>query len=276
MTAVLGWHIGVYCQNEEATLEACLASVSGAASHRKSLITVLINGSTDSSETVARVTASRLKTPVRIFRIKYGDKANAINTFLYDRTIRSDLYFGVDAYVRVCRDALEELATALEREPRALTATGVAMTGHTEPKANRATVATGGALRGQLYALRGSFVDRMVESGIRLPIGTYRGDGLLGTMAAFDLDPLHQPWTNHRLITVPNARFATTPLSPFRVRDIRRQFRRKIRQTRGKMQNAAIKGIVHSIGFSGLPEHAADLPNYPRPAPDSLLPVRVL
>lgn len=270
------WHIGVFCQNEEATLEACLASVSGAASHRDSLITVLINGSTDGSEDVARAMANRIKTPIRVFRIRHADKAHAINVWLHELNIKSSLYFGVDAYVRVCRDSLDALATALERTPAALAATGVAMTGRTEPRAHMATVATGGALHGQLYALRGSFVDRMVASGIRLPIGTYWGDGLLGAMAAFDLDPIRQPWTPKRLITVPGARFATNPLSPFKVEDIRRQFRRMVRQSRGRMQNAAIRKIVHTTGFSGLPEYAADLPNYPRPCPDSLRPVRVL
>lgn len=279
---MIDWHIGVFCQNEQRTIGDCLARIAAAANHRDAIITVMINGSTDDSEHVARSVAPRLKTPIRIVRILHGDKSHAINTFLHDRAVRvdADLYFGVDAYVRVCPGALEAMAQALERDPRALTATGVAMTGRTEPRAHMATVATGGALRGQLYALRRSFVDRMAISQIRLPIGLYWGDGLLGAMAAFDLDPHNECWVPERLLTVPGARFAIDPLSPFRIRDVRRQLRRRARQKRGALENAAIREIVHRSGFLGLPEYADDLVpsdrKPARPTPDSLRPARVL
>ena len=255
------WQIAVFCQNERRSIAACLRSISAAVGSRRALITVIVNGSSDGSEKVAHEAIASIATPVQIFRIVYGDKAHAINSFFYDRSIRVDaeLYFCVDAYVRLYPDALEEMAKSLAQHQVAVAATGIATTGRSEPKAHRATLKTGGALHGQFYALRSTFVNRIASCGIRLPIGVYWGDGLLGSMAAHDLDPLHRPWVNERVITVGTARFETNPLSPFRLRDIRRQFRRKIRQMRGKVQNAAIKTVIYRGGYSALPVFADDL-----------------
>ena len=45
----------------------------------------------------------------------------------------------------------------------------------------------------------------------------------------------------------------------WRWRDLRRQFRRKVRQMRGKIENAAIKRLVHAGGYQALPRFADDM-----------------
>ncbi len=224
-------------------------------------ITLIVNGSSDNSVAVARKTAPALDVPLRIFTIAHGDKSHAINVFLHDRSIREDasLYFCVDGYVTIAPGSLGAIAARLDDTPRALAASGVASNGRTAKAMARRAVEIGGVLQGQFHALRPEFVQRIADGGIRLPIGLYRGDGLLGSMAAHDLDPVRNGWDNARIAGVAEATFEIDALSVFRWRDLRRQFRRKVRQMRGRVENAAIKRLVHEGGYEALPRFADDM-----------------
>lgn len=122
--------------------------------------------------------------------------------------------------------------------------------------ATEATLTVGGQLHGQLHSFRRDFIDRMVASDIKLPLGVYWGDGLLGSMAAHDLDALGKPWENRRVAGVAAATYDIPPSSFSKLRDLRQQFRRKIRQQRGRIQNAAIKDLIYREGYKGLPDDA--------------------
>ena len=262
MGSTFDWQIGVVCQNEHARIASCLESISIGIGSRNVVVNVVVNGSSDGSDDVARREAAKLAIPIRIFKIAYGDKSNAINCLIHDPDVHVDahLYFFMDGYVRLRPGALAAIEQSLARDPAAVAATGMAVTGRTEPQSHRATLERGGgAIHGQLFALRRRFVDKMAEQGIRLPIGLYRGDGLLGSMAAHDLDCLEQPWSNQRALCVADALFEISPLSPFRPRDLRRHFHRKVRQMRGRLENAAIKQVIYRNGYSALPAFADDL-----------------
>ena len=225
------------------------------------LITLIVNGSNDDSVAVARRAAAGLGVELRIFTIAHGDKSHAINCFLHDRTIRADasLYFCVDGYVVISPGSFDAIAARLRECPGALAVSGVASNGRTARDMARRAVEVGGVLQGQFHALRPDFVRRIVEGGIRLPIGLYRGDGLLGSMAAHDLDPVHNAWDNARIVGAAEALFEIDALSVLRWRDLRRQFRRKVRQMRGRVENAAIKRLVHVGGYQALPRFADDM-----------------
>jgi glycosyltransferase involved in cell wall biosynthesis len=271
--APLDYQIAVFCQNERPRIAACLASVSAAIGPRRGLITVIVNGSTDGSEIAAKEASAVIGTPVQVFSIDAGDKANAINSFLYDRDMRADarMYFFVDGYTILYPGALEAMADCLAANPVALGASGVATNGRNEYRSTRHIVEVGGVLRGQFYGLKPDFVRRLVDAGFRLPVGLYRGDGLLGSMLAHNLDPLGQPWMNSRTIGVADAKFEIDALSIFSLRDLRRQFRRKVRQMRGLLENKAIGKLIYAKGYAALPRFADDmirefLANNPLPA----------
>lgn len=255
------WQIAVFCQNERRRIAACLNSISTAIGSRSALITVIVNGSTDDSAAVAQAASARIGTPVQIFSIPHADKSNAINSFLHDRRLRADagLYFFVDGYVIIDAGALEATAARLADCPDAVAATGVPSNGRSEARSAQRTVAVGGEMHGGLYALTSDFVRRMADGGIRLPVGLYRGDGLLGSMAAHDLDAMGKPWLNSRLVGVSGATYKIDVMSPFRLRDLRRQFRRTIRQMRGKLENAAVKQVIYAGGYAALPTFADDM-----------------
>jgi hypothetical protein len=87
----------------------------------------------------------------------------------------------------------------------------------------------------------------------------YRNDPLISSMANNDLDGIRHPWDVRRVQGVIEAHFEISPLSVFRWEDLVRQFRREVRQSRGDMENGAIKALIRNKGYAGLPHHSDDL-----------------
>ncbi len=256
LPAAWDWNVAVFCQNEQDVIVSCLKAIDAAAAGRRVLVCLIVNGSTDESAARAADYARGSNLDFMIVTIPAGDKSNAINAFNVILRVPARTYIYVDGYVTFTPTAFEGLAAELDRRPGAVAATGVCTNGRTMRHATRATLERGGVLHGQLHAFRPEFIDRMVERGIRLPIGIYWGDGLLGSMAAHDLDARGQPWVDGRIAGVAEAGYAIGSLSLFKPADLRRQFRRMVRQARGRLQNAAIKDLIYRSGYEGLPEYA--------------------
>ena len=253
------WNIAVFCRNEAAYIGACIGNIAKAVAGHRAMVTVVVNGSSDESANLAHEAARIHGIDCVVYGIAFGDKANAINQFMYRIRADARLYFFVDGYTRVSATAFCAMDACLTDRPDVVAATGVAANGRTMRLATPATLASGGRLHGQLHGLRRDFIDRLVGRGIRLPIGLYYGDGLVGSMAMHDLDPLAIEWNTHRIAGLADATYEIPTLSLFRPRDLRRQFNRKIRQMRGRLENAAIRDIIYKSGYEGLPEYSDDM-----------------
>lgn len=253
------WQVGVFGQNEAARIGQCIASIAHAAQGQRVLATVLLNGTTDDSAAVALQAAAACSQPVEIYRIAHADKSNAINHFFYELRVPASGYCCVDAYVVIGPDTLSGFAHAFASSQEARLATGIAVNGRSEMLSVEKTLTVGGVVHGQLYAPQRQFIERLTQQGLRLPLGLYRGDGLLGSMAAHDLDPLTRPWDNKRVPGVREATYEIKPLSPFSPRDVRRHLRRSVRHMRGRLENAAIQRIIYARGYTALPQHADDM-----------------
>jgi glycosyltransferase involved in cell wall biosynthesis len=253
------WNVAVFCRNERWSIVHCIESIADASQQRRTLITLIVNGSSDDSAALALEAARRRGIPIAVYTIAHGDKANAINRFFHGLREPAHYYFFIDAYARIGPRSLAVMETLLAEQPDAVAATGVAANGRTMVLDTERTFTEGSRLHGQLHALRAEFVDRLVARGLRLPIGLYYGDGLVGSMALHNLDPLHNAWEQKRIVHSPDATYAIPVLSPFRLRDLKRQFQRKVRQMRGRLQNLAIRSIVYEHGYEGLPENADDM-----------------
>ena len=251
--------VTVFCQNEAARIGPCLASIAQAGRGCRLYITVIANGSRDRSIACAAETLAAEKLAGRIYGIAYGDKSNAINHSFYALRQNAQLHVFVDAYAIIAPESLTGFAAVLSGHKDAVAATGVAGNGRTMQAATEETLRDGGRLHGQLHAFRPAFLDRLTSAGLRLPIGLYRGDGLLGSMACHDLDALHTPWDGHRIKGTMEAVYEIPRLSPWRPGDVARQFRRKVRQMRGRLENAAIRSIIYERGFAALPQHADEM-----------------
>lgn len=250
----LDFDIAVFGVNEAETLHQCVTSIDRAAANYRSHIAVLLNGTTDNSiEILRRVRLNHAN--MTVYRFPTADKANAINFFLHELRLNARRYVSVDAYASLDKEALQEIDRALTEHPRALAASGVPLAGRSATTV-RASTMKGGVLNGQFHILTSTFVDEFRKRGLRIPIQLYRGDGLLGSMACHAFDPLTNPWDDNRVIGVAGAGFFFRSLSPLRIKDLRRQYNRRIRQARGLLENQAIKSIIYEYGYSGLPENA--------------------
>jgi glycosyltransferase involved in cell wall biosynthesis len=251
--------VAVFCHNEAARIGACLASIAAAGRGFRLGVTVIANGTTDDSVVRARAAIEKAGLPARIYTIAFADKSNAINQSFYGLRQRAKLHVFVDAYAIVAPNAFSGFAAMLSSHKEAVAATGIAGNGRTMVAATEETLRNGGRLHGQLHAFRPSFLDRLTEAGLFLPIGLYRGDGLLGSMACHDLDPLANPWDSSRIKGTVEAVYEIPRLSPFRPADIRRQYHRKLRQMRGLLENAALMSAIYSVGFAALPHYADEM-----------------
>src|ERR1051326_4156907 len=125
------WNVAVFCRNERWSIVRCIESIADARGDRRTLVTLIVNGSTDDSATQAVAAARRLGIPLSLYTIAFGDKANAINQFYYTLREVARFYFFVDAYAKIGPRALAAMETCLATRPDAVAATGVAVNGRT-------------------------------------------------------------------------------------------------------------------------------------------------
>ena len=257
--AIPEWEVAVSAHNEAAHLPACLRALALAGQGHRMAVTVLLNGSTDRSPEVAMAAMREAGLRGRVVRIPHADKSNAFNQYAYRLRGRAPVQVFVDAYATVAPDALALLAAALRDAPAAQAAAAVPSSGPSAP-ALRAQMIEMPGLHGSLFALRGAFLDRFVAAGLRLPLGLYRGDGLLSSLVLHDLDALGGDWQHERIVVEPRATWTAPVVRPWRWRDARRQARRLVQQARGRLQWPVVKDRIYdraaAAGFAALPPQA--------------------
>ena len=249
------WAAAVCARNEAQGIAACLHALALAGAARRLHVTVLLNGCTDNTGLMAERALRETGIPGRIYTIAQGDKANAFNQFVHRLRPAASTYFFIDGYAAVAPDSLDRLDTALAGRAEAAAAAAVPSSGRSASLLRQQMVAEPG-LHGSLFALRGSFVERIAALGLRLPVGLYRGDGLVGSMVLHDLDAMGGGWQPSRLVVEPAATWHAPVLQPWRPRDLRRHFNRLLQQGRGRLQGQALRAVLYPGGFQALPEYA--------------------
>ncbi|WP_165982286.1 glycosyltransferase family A protein [Dankookia rubra] len=247
--------VAVFARNEAAGLQDCLRALGVALDGLDASITVVLNDTTDGSAGVVRLYAKSSPSPMRLFEIRFGDKSNAWNQYVHALAPAASMHVFVDGYAMVTPDAIRALAAALAEHPQAHAAAALPSCGRSAPS-QRAAMRRSPALHGSLHALRGTFLDRIRAAGIYLPIGLYRGDGLVGSLVVHDLDARANAWDTGRIALAEAATWTVAPLSPFRPRDLRRLWNRRIQQARGGFEDAALKECIYSGNYGSLPRFA--------------------
>jgi hypothetical protein len=192
-----------------------------------------------------------------VFRVAHSDKSNAWNQYVHTLRIEAAVHFFVDAYAYVKPGSFRALADAVTKSG-VNAATAVPGSGRSREQIT-ASMRENGGLHGSLHALSGEFLARVRERSVRLPLDLYRGDGLIGAMAAYDLEPQLRGYSRSRIAIVETAAWSFDPLRFWRWRDIRRVLRRRMRQIRGDYESEAFKRIVKTFGFEALPLLADDM-----------------
>jgi hypothetical protein len=115
-----------------------------------------------------------------------------------------------------------------------------------------------GGLAGNLYALSKHFVDRLRLLKVCLPIGFIGDDGLVGSLAYWDLEPRNE-WDKAKIVVCEEAQFKYKSLSVFRKHDWQVQHKRMLRYSIRRWQNKMIGRVLKEKGIDGIPKHAEDL-----------------
>jgi glycosyltransferase involved in cell wall biosynthesis len=247
--------IAVFAHNEQDRIATALTRLLDSGIRNTVPIHVLANGCRDRTESIVADFAAR-RAQVRLHTIARGDKANAWNHYIHVIREQAQAHCFVDGDVEVQPGCFDALHAALTGTHGALAATGVPASGRHRAAWIHELQTTGG-LVGNLYALSGSFVDRIRSMGLKIPVGTIGEDGFVGAMAAFDLDPA-RGWDAHRIAVVPQARFVFHSLDWRRPDDIRLYLRRRRRYALRGIQNRMLQRLVKSQGFFGLPDNIRD------------------
>ncbi|HQS71164.1 MAG: family 2 glycosyl transferase [Novosphingobium sp. 28-62-57] len=248
----------VLAHNEERRIARCLATLplsdAGFAIH------VVVNGSRDSTAAIVASIAAQHDN-LTLHDWPEPGKARSWNRIVLDTLPSgSPAVVLVDGDAEVAAGAIPALLAAFDSHPEANLASAPPLNGRRADHYRRLMLQSHGVF-GDLYALRGSFVDRLRASGIRLPVDLVGDDGLVGALAKTDLGALSQ-WRDERVCPVMAAGFRCEPFAPLNPRSWRMQHGRMINYAVRHFQDRIITHVLRDQGPEGLPERLASL--YPQ------------
>jgi glycosyltransferase involved in cell wall biosynthesis len=255
------WPVMVLAHNEERHIAACLDSLFEGEPGRDLQVYVMANGCSDRTEAIVQDYASR-NPSVHLVSIKMPDKCNAWNVFVHEtaRVTAPDLpvYFFMDGDARIVPGALSRLADSLEMSPRAHAASAPPASGRNVDR-DRRDLIDERVLVANLYALRGSFVKRLQQTGARLPLGLEGDDGLLGALIKWDLQPDKQEFDDSRIVPCPSSGFVFESVSPLDPTQWRGYWKRAVRYGRRFYEFQLLGPLLKKRGLSGLPVHVKEV-----------------
>lgn len=207
-------------------------------------IDILVNGNPELAQNIKKVVQQKIGNQsflrVRVWSLVLGDKANAWNTYLHRIWEGEDLAFFIDGYVRLHQKSLQQLLRSLKANPQALGGTGVPTTGRSA-KEIRTRMLIEGGFYGNLCCVKGLVIAEIRRRKIRIPLGLYRVDSLMGAMLYFGLNPKEHIWQTYRIIVDGEASWDLDLKQWWRWSDLMAKKKQIERQLRGSVENAAVK-----------------------------------
>jgi hypothetical protein len=239
------WSVAIIAARESiATLSRCIGAALTACAGHDAIVDVVINGNPDLAQEAADLAASGAFAcgagTLRIWSTPAGDKAHAWNQYVHHIWPGSEIAFFLDGYAEARPDAFEVLRRRLAETPDALGATGVPTSGRSAAR-QRALMLSEGGFHGNMHALCGSALHTMREKNIRLPLGLYRTDSLIGAALLFKLAPEDDRWDTSRIVVADEATWDVPGLSALTLHNIKSQAKRLLRQAQGDLENRAVR-----------------------------------
>jgi len=245
--------IVVLAHNEERRIAACLASLP--LGEPGFAVDVVVNGSSDRTAAIARKTGAAAP-HFAVHEYAQGGKARSWNRFVLDEAGLADAFVFVDGDAVVVPGSIAVLLEALERHPHVNAASAMPVNGR-RAEAYRDQMAREHGLFGDLYALRGSFVEQMRASGIRLPEDLVGDDSLICALAKTDLGH-EDEWDDARVLPCAQAGFVCEP-TVLSLPSLKEQWGRMGRYALRHQQNRIVSGIMRGPGPQVLPRAMAEL-----------------
>lgn len=238
------WNVAVFASRETTdVLRATLTAVQ-AAVKRPTTIDVLVNGNRTLAEDAMKIISTLTKNDnlakFRLWFIALGDKAHTWNVYLHNIWPGDALAYFIDGYARPYSNALALLEQGLSSNTIALGASGVPTIGSTAAKSRTEQIRDRG-IHGNLFCLRSNTMRSLRASGFRLPLGIYRTDPTIGAVLKFSYDPKENSWNPERIFVESKASWATDKKHWWSYAEIKGQFKRRIRQAQGDLENRSVR-----------------------------------
>ena len=219
-------------------------------------IHVIVNGSSDNTAKIAR--DCLLEQPMSfVHEIDLGDKANAWNTFVHDLNVKADVFVFHDGDCQIIAGSLAAFLDAVEKNPAVMAIAAMPFNGKNVEK-NRAAIRQENGLWGNLYALRGDFVERLRQRQVRIPIGWIGDDDMVNILAKWNLNPFQRE-EPERVYPCQEAGFCFAPLSLGSVSDLKLLFRRLVRYSLRRYQDKMLFPLMRQHGLAAIPDHVETL-----------------
>ena len=252
----LSYSVAVFAYNEEQAITQCLDSIQQSCEGTDTIIHVLANGCTDGTERAVSRYAQTHRN-IRLVVIELGDKANAWNHYVHVIAPRADVHFFVDGDVMISPGALRNMTECLHRHPEASAAAGLPISGRSRDSL-REKLISNREMAGNFYALRGSTVDDFRRRDLRLPVGIFGEDGLVGMLVKCDLDPLEKSKPD-RIVPCEEGGFYFDSLSILNLSHWRIYRNRKMRYAVRRQQANMLYPMLFAGGLDAMPRHVADM-----------------
>ncbi|RJG50639.1 glycosyltransferase [Motilimonas pumila] len=252
--------ITIFAYNEADSITRCLESVANTlAKHARfsgrSQCVLVANGCRDNTVDIANQFA--LQHPwLKVVDICLGDKCNAWNEAVHQHTGVGNYYVFLDGDCFVGENAISNLVTQLEQDPRLNACSAV-------PQAKyslyRKEIVANGGIAGCLYALNADFVARIRQQNIRLPVGFIGDDSLVGALAHWNLEPLQNSWDKSLTQVCAGAEFSYDTTWLHALMSPRFYLRRCQRYSMRYFQNKLLSQKIYRSGLAGIPEKVEQL-----------------
>lgn len=243
-STLANWAIVVFASRESLDLLSRTVKAAQISAQDKAGIDVIVNGNTPLAVALANQLRSQELTsavaPVRVWAVTVGDKANAWSQYIQHIWSGEEIAFFIDGYVRLNPDAVKLLGDEVAARSKVLGGTGVPSMGRSA-KVMRAHMSPGSGFHGNFCCIKGATIEQLRQRRIALPFGLYRVDALMGALLMLALNPAGDVWATSRIFVHPDASWQTDPKHWWRVDDIRAQIKRVFRQSRGILENLAIR-----------------------------------
>jgi glycosyltransferase involved in cell wall biosynthesis len=250
----------VLAHNEERHIEACLDSIFAADPRTPLVVYVMANGCTDRTEAIVTDYARR-EPRVHLVSIHVGDKCNAWNVFVHDvvpsQCPGQAIYFFMDGDARVVPGSFSAMVHALE-DNRLANAVGAPPASGRSVVHDREELLRDRGLVANLYALRGSFVERCREAGVRLPLRLEGDDGLIGALVRWDLNP-GKRMDAQRIAPCPDAGFVFESFESWRPAHWRAYWKRMVRYGRRRYEFALLGPRLKTGGLAAMPRDIREI-----------------
>jgi glycosyltransferase involved in cell wall biosynthesis len=255
------WCVMVLAHNEQARIVACLDSIFAGEPGNGVDVYVMANGCTDRTEDIVREYRQR-RPSVHLVSIAMGDKCNAWNVFIHETVPKlcpdKEIYYFMDGDAKIVAGSLTELAAGLARNEHAHASSAPPASGRSMAH-DRRDLIENRWLVANLYALRGSFVRRLLAEQVRLPLKLEGDDGLIGILVKWDLRPDLDRIDPLRIEPCPQAGFTFESVDWRRWSEWRGYWKRSVRYGRRRYEFELLGPRLRRLGLRGLPRDISEI-----------------